>query len=100
MNQRTALFAKTQVQGACVSHTIADGDFSNQAEWEAVSFVLLQSVKCADACLLMQFARVWTKLRDKSSCSQKTYNAVPGLFFPYDIAACIISTSCAAKGLQ
>lgn len=71
MNQRTALFAKTPVQQACVSHTIVDVDFSNQAEWIAQSFVLLQSVKCAEASLLVQFARVWTKLRDKPSCSQK-----------------------------
>lgn len=74
MNQRTTLFAKTWVQGACVTHTIVDGVFSNQAEWEAVSFVL-QGVSCADVCLVVLFARVWTKLGDKSmagpSCPQK-----------------------------
>lgn len=67
MNQRAALFAKTWVQGAYVTHTIVDSVFRKQVEWEAVSFVLHEAVSCADVCLVVLFASVWTKSGDEST---------------------------------
>lgn len=66
MNQRTALFARTWVQRACVPPHNCWWWFSNQGEWEDVSFALLQGVRCADVHLVMLFVCVWTKLGDKS----------------------------------